>query len=234
MIDIRIMSQRRAVRASQDFTTRTAIVSITAPGQSLPEFAGNPKIIGIFRMQFWDIDSPIPGRPDFEPPKQGDFDGLKEFVDRMVQKRVQLFVVHCAAGISRSAATGAAISDYLHLHADILHNPNYAPNRLVYRLARNEFGIPLADAAGMSGNADAGSPDKWDRETADNMENSAYAKNPVRTVKKVYRYVRRGKSVEQIAKKCRISEGLAERIVRLCMTHPNATVKEILTKMGIR
>ena len=50
---------------------------------------------------------------------------------------------------------------------------------------------------------------------------------------RVVRDIRRNKSVEQIAKKHKISLELAQQICRLYLTHPGVTVDGILGKMGI-
>lgn len=218
MIRLEIMSQMKAVVSSKTFSEKTAIVSITAPGQRQPSFADNPSIIGIFRMQFWDISSPAGG---LRLPAQSDFNGLKEFIDEMVQKGAAVIVVHCAAGISRSAGTAAAISDYLHLNAHIFDNPAYFPNRLAYKLARHELGL----ASGQD----------WEiLEELDGRKNSgAASKSPRKLVEKVFKYVKKGKTTEQIAQKCRISTELAEKIISLCKAYPDAAVDEILIRMGL-
>lgn len=215
MIRLEIMSQMKAVVSSKTFSEKTAIVSITAPGQRQPSFADNPCIIGIFRMQFWDISSPVSG---LKLPVQSDFDGLREFIDKMVQKEVAVIVVHCAAGISRSAGTAAAISDYLRLGAHIFDNPAYFPNRLAYRLARHEFGL----ASG------------GDWEILEELDSGRTASvSPQKLVQKIFRYVKKGKTTDQIAKKCHISTELAEKVVSICKAYPDAAVDEILIRMGI-
>lgn len=262
MIKVMIMSQAQAVAASKTLTEKTAIVSITVPEQKLPVFAENKNILGIFRMQFWDISSPMSG---IEMPKQSDFDGLKDFVDRMVSAHVKIFLVHCAAGISRSSATAAAISDYLSLGAHIFDNPAYFPNRLVYRLARHELGlsddkaVPEEGAllkeydrrhSGTEKEKHAGGrvrrvfsklvsaffrkKDAASERAGAAADDSGYAKDPAGTVRKVWKLAHDGKTVEEIAGKCHISASLAEKIVRLVLTHPEGGAEDIMEKMGIR
>ena len=58
-------------------------------------------------------------------------------------KDVQNFIVHCEAGISRSAAVAVCFVDFLHMNGkkDITLHKNYAfsPNPLVERLLHREF-----------------------------------------------------------------------------------------------
>ena len=54
-----------------------------------------------------------------------------------------------------------------------------------------------------------------------------------RLVTKVMKQVRKKKSVDEIAESNNISKDLAERIVRLYLTHPGVTADGIMGKMGI-
>lgn len=225
-MEIKIMSQMRAVTESKILMEKTAIISITAPGQSLVKFANNDLILGIFRMSFWDIASPIVGHDDMKCPKQEDFDGLREFVDQMIGEKVQVFIVHCAAGISRSAGVAAALNEYLRLNEKIFGNPNYYPNRLVYRLSLNEFGIRKTQDC-----YNEIFSDPVDFATATEV---SYLKDPTKTVRKILHYLHRNKSVEYISRKVSLSYEITEKIVRICQTYPDASSEEILKKLGIR
>lgn len=222
---IEIMSQMRAVAEAKRLTEKTAIVSITAPGQPPVRFEENAFILGIFRMCFWDIASPIPGHGEMKCPKQQDFDGLREFTDSMVREEVQVFLVHCAAGISRSAGVAAALNEYLGLHEEIFGNPDYFPNRLVYKLALNEFGMVKSK--------------KYfekifsDQVSAMPATEVSYLNDPPKTIRRILHYLRRNQSVEYISRKTQLSYEITDKIVRICLTHPNATPEEILNKLGI-
>lgn len=133
---LRICSEREAIRRSQNLEVPTSIISITCPNDPFVEFADNENLISVFRMAFNDIDhDKIPGIP---APEQNDFYGLKRFVDSL---HCEELIVHCGAGISRSAGTAAAISDYMNLGYQIFGNQKYEPNRLVYKFACIELGI---------------------------------------------------------------------------------------------
>lgn len=52
-------------------------------------------------------------------------------------------------------------------------------------------------------------------------------------IKMVVAETRRNRSVEEIARKCRLDPSLVEQIVRLYVTHPGVDVNGIMTKMGL-
>lgn len=136
---IQISSEGAAKRIADGADIPISIISITCPKDDLVQFSRNPNIREIFRMQFNDIDHDRSS--SVAPPTQRDFDGLKDFVDR---QKCELLLVHCGAGVSRSAAVGAAINEYLELGQKIWEQRQYEPNRLVYRYACIELGIQPA------------------------------------------------------------------------------------------
>lgn len=150
----------------------------------------------------------------------------REFVDQMIEEKVQIFIVHCAAGISRSAGVAAALSEYLGLHEKIFGNPNYYPNRLVYKLSLNELGIRKTQ--------------EYDKEIFSDPVDFAtatevsYLKDPPKTVRKILHYLHRNKLVEYISRKVHLSYEITGKIVKVCQTYPNASLEEILKKLGIQ
>lgn len=130
-----IYPEYKAIEMSKTFKNKTSIISITCPDDDNVIFADNPNIISVFRMKFNDVTSEEYGIP---VPVQDNFNGLKAFVDTLTCDDL---VVHCGAGVSRSAAVAAAINDYLELGYNIFGNINYHPNHLVYSLACTELGI---------------------------------------------------------------------------------------------
>ena len=129
------MSEKEAMRISDKLTKDTCIISITSPTERDVVFADNPYIKKIFRMKFYDITHSI---NEAEAPKSEDFLGLKEFVDTLPCDNL---IVHCGAGISRSAATAAAIMDYLGIEHNLFTDNRHSPNPLVYKLVQEAFGI---------------------------------------------------------------------------------------------
>lgn len=109
----------------------SVIISIGTPHDERtrrPQISGN--IQDVLCLSFYDVEDPTPALPGMSPE-----DGQK--VAQFVQKwwdRVQLFVIHCDAGQSRSAGVAAAIlkvktgSD-----VQIFGDSWYRPNMLCYR-----------------------------------------------------------------------------------------------------
>lgn len=86
---------------------RTAVISITSPGRiDLPEFSDN--FGAVLRLQFHDFDGKTT-RYDVPSEKLVPFDEgmaqqIIDFVNALKAKKIDTLVVHCHAGISRSAA----------------------------------------------------------------------------------------------------------------------------------
>lgn len=148
---VKVMSRLEAIEHSyKQEIPNCMIVSISCPGENAPSFYTHPdrdkqRIKGILRLNFNDIDR------DYDnclAPRLGDFTGLKAFVETAKQAEdVEEIIVHCAAGISRSSATAAAICQYLGLDEQeiIWSKFLYKPNMLVYRLALKELGLCICE-----------------------------------------------------------------------------------------
>lgn len=152
---VRVMSRMEAVQHSylQDIPN-CMIVSISCPGDSAPSFYIHPdrskqRIKGVLKLNFNDIDKDY---YNAKAPVLGDFAGLKAFVETAKQAEdVEEIIVHCAAGISRSAATAAAICQYLGLDEQeiIWSKYRYKPNMLVYKLALKALGIAVCEETSL-------------------------------------------------------------------------------------
>lgn len=142
---IEICSQTRAIELVRDIRKKTAVISITSKDEPDVAFPENHYIVSILTLKFNDLaqeydEEGIPyGRP---LPKQEDFTGLKDFVDRILPSCGSL-LIHCWEGTSRSAAVAAAISEYRGGMDTVRIRQRYAPNPLVYTLACRELGICL-------------------------------------------------------------------------------------------
>jgi predicted protein tyrosine phosphatase len=93
---------------------------------------------GLLQLAFLDMDRHVPGIEDHDSWSYGsrlftpeNADQILDFVNEMWDK-VDLFLVHCEAGISRSPAVAAALCKIKHGHDQHFFD-NYTPNRLVYR-----------------------------------------------------------------------------------------------------
>lgn len=140
---IRIMGEREAIVYSKTVKKPTAIISIVSKIEKPINFDNNTNISEIFRLFVNDLycdfkNTAIPLEAGLAP-VQNDFDGLKQFVDR--NKNAEI-VIHCAAGVSRSAGVALAVAQYLEyydLQDYILNSGNFDANLLCYKLARNEL-----------------------------------------------------------------------------------------------
>jgi predicted protein tyrosine phosphatase len=82
----------------------------------------------ILRLYFDDYEFPGPGRKLMEDNQAAE---IWEFV-RKVWDKVDLLMVHCYAGISRSSAVAMAISDKYQPDQSNFFKQLYSPNSLVY------------------------------------------------------------------------------------------------------
>lgn len=137
---LKVMGEVQAINYSKQISEPTVIVSIVSRIENPIKFHENENIKDIFRLYLNDLNVDYQDEkihPEArKAPVQGDFDGLKEFVDKNKDLN---FVVHCAAGISRSAGVALAICEYLDIENDILTSGNYDHNTLCYRLALYEL-----------------------------------------------------------------------------------------------
>jgi len=106
-----------------------AIISITDAISIPVSFNPNKNIVGILRLTFDDTDVASP----YSITKR-DAVNIIEFVEKY-KDITDNFIVHCEAGISRSAGVAAALSKiYNGSDCDIFDNPMYKPNMLVYNI----------------------------------------------------------------------------------------------------
>ena len=98
-----VLSELQAIETVKHLNVSTSIISITCPLDDFVEFEKNSFLRDVFRMQFNDIEVCF---KDFDIPKQNDFDGLKDFIDNL---NCELLIIHCYAGVSRSAGVAGAV-----------------------------------------------------------------------------------------------------------------------------
>lgn len=140
---ITVLAEKKAIEYSKNVKHSSIFISITCPGEDDVKFSDNRYIKSIFNMKFNDTGENgdnING-VFIVGPKQDDFNGLKKFIDMNVTNDIVEIVVHCGAGVSRSAGTALAIAEYLGIDNDIQSNPNFNPNLWVSKLVRNELKI---------------------------------------------------------------------------------------------
>lgn len=132
MLQFQVMNRSGAKRyCHQKHTETTAIISISSWGdeQVLLFQTEENKIKSIFRIIFDDVGAGEIGCMTREDAAQ-----IANFAKR-VANRVDKIIVHCDAGVSRSAGTCAAIMKYLTGNDNqIFDNKFYKPNMHCYRL----------------------------------------------------------------------------------------------------
>ena len=139
MIDIRILNRKEAKKfsyESHDF--KTAIISITDTDKADVIFEKNEinGIRAVLRLKFDDVERDYKNEHCIT---KEDAENIVKFVNKNKNK-VDKFIVHCEAGVSRSAGVGAAIMKALNGDDwDVFKNPLKCPNMKCYRTVLNAF-----------------------------------------------------------------------------------------------
>ena len=139
MIDIRILNRKEAKKfscESHDF--KTAIISITDTDKADVIFEKNEinGIRAVLRLKFDDVERDYKNEHCIT---KEDAENIVKFVNKNKNK-VDKFIVHCEAGVSRSAGVGAAIMKAI--NGDdwvVFNNPTMCPNMKCYRTVLNAF-----------------------------------------------------------------------------------------------
>lgn len=128
----------------EEHTFRTCIISISTVGGKanyLPKTSVN-RILAVLPLWF---DDELCGANSFDKDIAAQ---ILRFID-IWKSHVDCILVHCDAGISRSAAVCAALKRYLGEDDwDIFRDPRYDPNALVYHTMMEQIDasyIPCSD-----------------------------------------------------------------------------------------
>ncbi|MBX3206277.1 MAG: dual specificity protein phosphatase family protein [Labilithrix sp.] len=123
---------RRALEAVQPHEVPHVIVSITSGPEDVARIRSNAHCRGILRLSFPDAEAASDKFPEtalFSP------EHARKIWDFVLRHRdVERIVVHCDAGISRSAAVAAALARVLKGDDAEFLGGKYRPNMRVYRL----------------------------------------------------------------------------------------------------
>lgn len=133
-----------------DGDDRYAVISIVSPSSRNADISEGGQIKNVFRMKFYDVEEDTyqtrylhsrnkSMRIRYPAPTHKDMRGLKEFVDSLDD--IDTLIIHCGAGISRSAGIASAVEKYLGMEDTIWCSDKYFPNRCVERVALEIFGI---------------------------------------------------------------------------------------------
>lgn len=135
----------RICRDIKDLDIVCDVVSIYDEELVPPQIEDGGAVRSVFRMHFPDIDDCDASYLMKYAATAEDLAGLKDFIDE-IKDDCDLLLVHCVAGISRSPAVASAIEEYLGFEDTIWSSGRYNPNRHVYRLALQEFGLSKTEA----------------------------------------------------------------------------------------
>ena len=138
-----VMSCFNAEQISNDFSIDDCvIISITSPMEKPADInLNNPHIKAILRLTFDDAEPEDKNVfPHMTLMSSSDAKAVLAFINNH-KDNVDKIIVHCFAGVSRSAAVCAALM--LILNGDdmeIFDNPNFSPNMHCYRLILEKHG----------------------------------------------------------------------------------------------
>ena len=129
-----VMSRQRAKKYSYEVKHKCAFISITDVFSEENRFDNNSNIVGVFKVQFDDVER---GENNCITEKQGK-DILKFVMN--IKDKVDEVIVHCEAGVSRSAGVCAALMKIINGNDfEIFDNPRFCPNMTCYRTILNAF-----------------------------------------------------------------------------------------------
>lgn len=121
---VTVLSREDAIRLAGSFGKDTCVISIVTPGKTNVSFPCDT-----LHVAFYDTTESI-GISIVDAVQ------IKDFVSQELAKGIKQLVVHCDAGVSRSAGVAAAILKATEQdESEILDNPNYFINRAVNPLA---------------------------------------------------------------------------------------------------
>ena len=116
-----------------------AVISIGEPQMKPAPLADSPQCKAVLRLHFSDVASDLPRLRSvmhvapFTPELARQ---IADFVREQMQNNVNLIVVHCEAGMSRSAGVATALSQFYN-HDETHFLVHYRPNAHVRRVMLN-------------------------------------------------------------------------------------------------
>lgn len=135
-MEVIVLSRAKAKKYSYcEHKLKSAIISINDIEQDFINFNNNKdnNIRGVIKLKFDDVEEGYGVITELQAKQIATF--VKFWKDK-----VDRFIVHCHAGISRSAGCAAAIMKYIdNDDRGIFNNSEYIPNMTVYRLVLTEL-----------------------------------------------------------------------------------------------
>ena len=141
--DLTVLACSKASAESFESNAPWSMISIGTDPNDLPEFQESEKFVGISRYIFHDLSDPewfghrYAGRHYFQRSQAIE---ILSFVAE-VRELSSILIVHCDAGISRSAGVAAALGLILNGRGGDrrFFSPPYVPNMHVYRLLLDTY-----------------------------------------------------------------------------------------------
>lgn len=131
---VTVLSREDAMRQADSFGKDTCVISIVTPGKANVNFPCDT-----LHVAFYDTTEPI-GISIVDAVQ------IKDFVNQELAKSIKHLVIHCDAGVSRSAGVAAAILKATGRdESEILDNPNYFINARCYAYVLMAFGIDVTE-----------------------------------------------------------------------------------------
>lgn len=140
--NIEIMGRYEIIRLSQlnKLPKDCIVISINDTGYTTDLI--NKNIRDILVLEFDDIDS------DYDRLKAMTYDDgikIREFINKYKDSVVNI-IIHCTAGVSRSAGVACGIALYLNGTDEyIWRSKRYLPKRKCYEITASSFGITISD-----------------------------------------------------------------------------------------
>lgn len=130
------MSKSEANKYSYEFhPEKSAIISINNTFDFPARFGHEANIKFVLSLEFNDVEKGQPNCITFQ-----DANKIVQFVERCKQNNIELLIVHCTAGVSRSAGICAAIMKATtNDDMSIFGNPKFCPNMTCYRVILEAF-----------------------------------------------------------------------------------------------
>jgi len=132
-------------KMKEPFFESFIVISISSPDRKGIRLY-NPFMREALYLQFYDLDTKpldkffytVNGTKEkFVLFNKKDAKNILQFVKKY-EKEVDLIIVNCGAGISRSAGVAAALS-FIYNGDNSFYFRQYSPNKLVYRIILNEY-----------------------------------------------------------------------------------------------
>lgn len=132
MRQIIVMNRNDAIKFSYKIPQmheKFAIISISEIEDKPPSFCTSENLLSVLTLQFDDVDR---DESEYLCMRESDAEKIKQFISYFSEK-IDVLIVHCLAGRSRSVGVASAISKW-YFNDDSEFFSHYNPNMHVYRL----------------------------------------------------------------------------------------------------